>query len=232
MTTTTMGVMAMSDPQTVSGAVAEVAAPKMISPDTFAQVLPQHVGPEKFTRWCLTLLKDPKLAEVARTDAGRLSIMSALMDCASLGLEPGRTYHLVPFGGREKDGTPKPLTVTGMTDYKGEIELINRALRCAVVAQLVREKDTFAIIGANIPPRHDADWFGDRGDIVGGYAYVDFGDGLYSQVIHMSEADFARHREMSRKQDLWDKHPEPFRLKTLVHQLRKWVPWSAEVRQP
>jgi hypothetical protein len=26
--------------------------------------------------------------------------------------------------------------------------------------------------------------------------------------------------------------PRAFRLKTLVHQLRKWTSWSAEVRQP
>ena len=209
--------------ETVSAAVAEVtAAPKMISPEVFAQVLPAHVGAEKYTRWCLTLLKDPKLAEVAKTDAGRLSIMSALMDCASLGLEPGRTYHLVPFGG----------TVTGITDYKGEIELINRAQRCAVVAQLIREKDTFAMIGANMPPHHDGLWFGNRGDIIGGYAYVDFGGDLYSQVTHMSEADFLKHRDKAQTRNVWDEWPEAMRLKTLVHQLRKWVPWSAEVRQP
>lgn len=214
----------MSDQQTVSGAVEQAtAAPKMLSPDTFAQVLPQHIGPEKFTRWALTLLRKPELAKVSQTDEGRLSIMSALMDCASLGLEPGRTYHLVPFGG----------TVTGITDYQGEIELINRAQRCAVVAQLVRSKDDFAMIAANMPPRHDTpDWFGDRGDVIGGYAYVDFGDGLYSQVIHMSEADFLKHRAKAKTKNVWDEWPEAMRLKTLVHALQKWVPWSAEVRQP
>ncbi len=103
----------MSDAQTVGQAVEQVSAPKMISPGTFAQVLPQHLGAEKFTRWALTLLRKPELAAVAATDAGRLSIMSALMDCASLGLEPGRTYHLVLFGGREKDGTPKPHDLAG-----------------------------------------------------------------------------------------------------------------------
>ncbi len=226
--------------ETVGQAVEQVtAAPKMISPDTFAQVLPQHLGAEKFTRWALTLLRRPELAQVATTDAGRLSIMSALMDCASLGLEPGRTYHLVPFGGREKDGTPKPQTVTGMTDYKGEVELIWRAVQRPVIAQLVRAEDKFTPCGANVPPFHEADYWGKRGRIVGGYAYVDYGSDLYSQVIYMPESSdepdvdsFLKHRAVSKKQDLWDKYPEPFRLKTLVHQLRKWVPWSAEVRQP
>ncbi len=215
----------MADAQTVSGAVAEVtAAPKMISPDTFAQVLPQHLGAEKFTRWALTLLKRPDLAAVATTDAGRLSIMSALMDCASLGLEPGRTYHLVPFKG----------VVTGITDYKGEVELIWRAVHCPVIASLVYTKDEFAIRGANVPPLHEGDWFaeGGRGAIKGGYAYVDYGQQTYSLVVFMSEADFLKHRGKAQTKNVWDEWPESMRLKTLVHQLRKWVPWSAEVRQP
>ena len=145
----------MSEAQTVGQAVAEVSAPKMISPELFEQVLPAQVGAAKFTRWALTLLRRDDLAAVARTPAGQLSIVTALLDCASLGLEPGRTYHLVPFKGK----------VTGITDYKGEIQLITNADPGAcVVAQLVRKADDFAMTGANIPPRHDADWFGDRGD--------------------------------------------------------------------
>src|SRR5215469_8412622 len=162
----------------------------------WAKVLPAHLGPEKYHRWALTAVRDPSVAAVMATDEGRLSVMSALMDCASLGLEPGRTYHLVKFGG----------VVTGIVDYKGEIELITNANPAAcVVAMLVREKDTFGLRGANIPPLHEADWFGDRGHVIGGYAYVDFGgayadvggihyDGRYSLVVRMSEAQFEKHR--------------------------------------
>jgi phage RecT family recombinase len=195
----------------------------------FAKVLPGHIGADRFTRWALTVLRKPELAEVMQTSAGQLSVMSALMDCASLGLEPGRTYHLLPFGGREKDGTPKPKTVAGVTDYKGEIQLITNANPDAsVIAMLVREHDDFHLTGANTPPAHNADWFGDRGPIVGGYAFVQYPQGRCSLVVRMSEADFLKHRAKSRKQDLWDEWPEPFRVKTLVHQLRKTEPWSAE----
>ena len=221
--------------ETVGQAVEQVAAPKMITPDTFAQVLPAHIGAEKYTRWALTLLKRPELAAVAQTDAGRLSIMSALMDCASRGLEPGRTYHLVPFGGKDKEGRDLPKTVTGITDYKGEVELIWRAVQRPVVASLVYSKDAFLMTGANTPPHHEGDWFAPegRGDIVGGYTYVDYGDQLYSMVVRLSEADFLKHRakSLSRTKAVWDEWPEAMRLKMLVHQLRKWVPWSAEVRQ-
>ena len=224
----------MMSAETVGQAVEQVSAPKMLSPDTFAQVLPQHLGAEKFTRWALTLLRKPELAAVATTDAGRLSIMSALMDCASLGLEPGRTYHLVPFGGKDKEGRPLPKTVTGITDYKGEVELIWRAVQRPVIASLVYTKDDFAIRGANIPPLHEGDWFAEdgRGDVKGGYAYVDYGQQTYSLVVFMSEQDFLKHRGKAQTKNVWDEWPEAMRLKTLVHQLRKWVPWSAEVRQP
>ncbi len=221
----------MTAAQTVSGAVEQVtAAPNMIVQMSaeFAKILPAHIGEEKFTRWALTLLKRPDLAIVAQTDAGRLSIISALMDCASLGLEPGRTYHLVPFKG----------TVTGITDYKGEVELIWRAVQRPVIAQLVRAEDKFAPRGANVPPFHEADYWGKRGPVVGGYAYVDYGNDLHSQVIHMPESSdepdvdsFLKHHGKAPSKNVWDEWPEAMRLKTLVHQLRKWVPWSAEVRQ-
>jgi phage RecT family recombinase len=207
-------------------------APRMLDESRWADVLPAHIGAARFQRWALNLMQKPELIEVAQTPMGQLSIVTAFLDAANLGLEPGREYHLVPFGGKERDGTPKLKTVTGITDYKGEVKLIWNAVQRPVIASLVYAGDQFIMLGANIPPTHEADWFGDRGEVIGGYAYVDFGGGLCSLVIRMSEAEFLEHRAMSRKQDLWDKHPVPFRLKTLVHQLRKWVPWSAEVRQP
>lgn len=212
----------MSD--TVAGEVARVeTAHAMLTAQAgeFAKILPAHVGAERFTRWALTVLRKPDLQAVMQTSAGQLSIMSALMDCAALGLEPGRTYHLLPFKG----------IVTGVTDYKGEIQLITNANPAAsVVAMLVRAKDEFHLTGANIPPVHEADWFGDRGDITGGYAYVDYG-ARCSLVVRMSEADFLKHRAKAQTKAVWDEWPEPMRVKTLIHQLRKMEPWSAERRE-
>lgn len=224
----------MTDQQTVSSEVSRVeTAHTMLTAQAseFAKILPAHIGPERFTRWALTVLRKPDLQAVMQTSAGQLSVMSALMDCASLGLEPGRTYHLMPIGGKNQDGSLKPKTVTGVTDYKGEIQLITNANPSAsVVAMLVRKADDFHLTGANVPPVHEADWFGDRGEITGGYAYVDYG-GRYSLVVRMSEADFLKHRAKAPSKAVWDEWPEPMRVKTLVHQLRKTEPWSAERRE-
>lgn len=219
--------------ETVSGAVARVQAPAALIESSlveFGKVLPSLVEPEQFGRWALTCLRnglnDPKQAEAwsrvldPGNKAGQLSVMSALMDAASLGLEPGREYHLIPFGS----------VVTGITDYKGEIRLINNWEPCSVIAQLVRQGDEFRMTGANIPPKHDADWFGDRGPIIDGYSYVDYGHERYSLVTRMSEADFEQHKAVAKTKVVWDAWPDQMRLKTLVHQTRKLVSWSAERR--
>ncbi len=199
--------------------------------DEFGKVLPRHVGTERFERWCLTFLKQAVAGKQAQAWArvlgspqGQLSVMHAFMDCAQLGLEPGRTYHLVPYGEQ----------VTGITDWKGEVELIYRAGRFPVVAQLVRKADEFHMLGANVPPRHVADWFNDadRGPVVGGYAYCQLGKDAYSLVVLMSEADFEHHKAKAKTKDIWDEWPEAMRLKTLVHQLRKWAPWATEIQAP
>lgn len=222
--------------ETVGQAVEQVQAPaRMIEALTpeFAKVLPSFLGPEKFARWGLNVMRKglgggtTEMAQKQRdawlkvlgSEAGRLSLMSALMDCASLGLEPGRTYHLVPFGGE----------ITGMTDYKGEIELIYRAMRQPVIAMLVRKTDKYSPRGANTPPRHEYEPFTDRGPVIGGYAYAQFSPDVYSLVAEMPEADFLKHRDKAKTKTVWDEWPEDMRLKTLVHRLRKWVPWSVEI---
>jgi phage RecT family recombinase len=154
--------------------------------------------------------------------------MTALMDCASLGLEPGRTYHLVPF--RNKSGGAE---VTGITDYKGEIELIANA-GGIVVAELVHEKDDhFHWMGPSSIPIHEFPPFSERGEVTGGYAFlIRVGGHLASKVVHMSAAEFAKHEAASktagRDDSPWKLWRESMQLKTLVHELRKWVPWATE----
>jgi recombination protein RecT len=227
----------MSEAPTVTGALEQVSgAQRMIDAANFAARLPQNLPAEKFQHWAVHLLSRPELVEVARTDAGRLSIIKALMDCASLGLEPGREFHLVPFSLKDEHNIKQPPIVVGITDYKGEIRLITNARRCSVIAQLVRKGDTFYMRAANAPPLHEPPdastnaeaWFDTSRPVIGGYAYCAYPGDEYSMVIRMSEQEFLHHRAKARTTNVWDEWPEAQRLKTLAHQLRKWVPWSAE----
>jgi recombination protein RecT len=219
--------------------VGEAAGVIEASIGEFAKLLPPSVKPETFGRWSLSMIKralgDAKQYEAwsrvldPANPAGLASVMSGLMDAAALGLEPGREYHLVPFGG----------TVTGITDYKGEVRLITNAVaKSVVVAKLVRANDVFRAIGANCPPTHEArddDWFADRGPVTGGYAFVDYAGETCSDVVIMPETayspdqdSFLHHREKAKTKTVWDEWPEAMRKKTLVHQLRKIVPWAIE----
>lgn len=220
--------------ESVTAAVARVQAPAAVITaylEDFARALPATVPAERFEAWALNMiqraLSDPKQHEAwtrvldPGNPAGLASVVSALKDCASLGLQPGREYHLVPFGA----------VVTGITDYKGEIKLITNARRCSVVAQLVHKADDFYMTGANIPPKHDADWFAPdevRGPVIGGYAFCAYPDGESSLVTRMSELGFAKHRSVAKTKAVWDEWPDEMRLKTLIHGQRKFVPWSAE----
>jgi hypothetical protein len=46
----------------------------------------------------------------------------------------------------------------------------------------------------------------------------------------MGEAELLTHREKAKTKTVWDEWPEAMRLKTLCHQLRKWVEWSPDRR--
>lgn len=193
---------------------------------SFAMVLPSHVKPDMFIRLSQGLLRrDATLAAVANRNPG--SFLSALLDCARLGLEPGDTYHLVAFGNE----------VTGIVDYKGEVELIYRAGEVhSIKAEVVHEHDEFVWDPGEMDrPIHKADWFADRGKMIGAYAYGVMRSGAISRVILMGEAEIMAHKAMSRGSDRatspWNKWPRSMWLKTVTHELKKWVPSSAEYRE-
>lgn len=204
---------------------------------SFGRVLPSGISKDMFATWALTMLSkalaspdEKQLRAWERVlhpanGAGLTSVVVALRECAELGLRPGSEYYLVPYGG----------TCQGITGYKGEIRLITNHEPSTVVARLVRQNDKYFRTGANIPPKHDYEEFGDRGPVTGGYAYVDYGAGRYSLVYALPEQSsapdmdsFARHKAKAATAALWDQWPEQFRIKTLVHGVRKMVPWSAE----
>lgn len=194
----------------------------------FALVLPSHINPDQWVRVAQGVMRrDPKLARAAQNNPG--SFLSAMLDCARLGLEPGDTYHLVPFGNE----------VTGIKDYKGEIELIYRAGAVASVkAEIVYTDDEFEWDGGahmERPVHKPASWFDDRGQMLGGYAYAVMTTGATSRVVVMGEKEILDHKKVSktasRNDSPWNRWPKAMYLKTLVHELQKWVPTSAEYRQ-
>ena len=199
----------------------------------FAQVLPSHVTPETFVRLAVGALnRNPYLLRVASQNPA--SLLSALLEAARLGLEPGtEQFHLVPYGGR----APK---VEGIVGYQGEIELIYRAGAArSVKAEIVCAGDTFTFDPTMDRPEHRIDWFADRGAVLGAYAYAEMVGGGTSRVVVVGPREIERAQAASaswnskdkRDQSPWVTDYPSMVLKTAIHQLEKWVPTSAEYRR-
>lgn len=192
--------------------------------DDYAKVLPQHVDSAHWVRLAQGLLRrNPDLARVASGNPG--SFMSALLECARLGHEPGtEQFALVVFGNE----------VVGIEQYQGEIERMYRAGAVqTVIAEVVRKNDYFHWQPGHMP-QHDADWFAPtetRGDLVGVYAYAILNGGGISKVVVMGAEEIGKHRDVARTDVMWRKWPEAMWRKTAIHELEKWVPTSAEYQR-
>lgn len=195
----------------------------------FAMVLPSHIKPETWVRLAVGLVRrDKKLAEACASDPA--SMMGALMDAARQGLEPGtEQYYLTP---RKVKGKP---TVLGIRGYQGEIELIYRAgAVSSVIVEVVRENDKFDYVPGRMDrPVHEIKWFaGDRGGLIGVYAYAIMKDGAVSKVVVLDRAHIAKAKAFSQGSDSsyspWNTNEEAMWMKTAAHRLQKWVPTSAE----
>jgi recombination protein RecT len=217
---------------TVSQAVTNVeSGPEAIVrsyTSSFAEVLPATAVP-KPAAWVGLVIgalrKDRNLAKVAAGNIG--SLMDALMNCARLGLDPGtEQFWLVPFGNQ----------VQGIVGWQGHVELMYRAgAVSSVKAEVVRSNDTFEFEPASMDrPVHKVDWFGDRGDLLGVYAYAALKDGTTSKVVVLGKPYLDKVRAESRGSDKasspWQKWPEAMMLKTAVKRLSAWVPTSSEFR--
>lgn len=195
-----------------------------------AQVMPSHVKPDVFVRVAVGVLRrDPKLAAAAASNPA--SLMSALMTAARLGLEPGtESFYLIP---RKKKGQPE---VQGIVGYQGIVELIyNAGSASSVVVEVVRERDTFNWRPGRMDrPEHEADWFADRGPLVGVYAYAVMQSGATSKVVVLNKQHIDRAKAKADgaegEYSPWRTDEEAMWLKTGARRLGKWVPTSAEKR--
>lgn len=194
----------------------------------FSLVLPSQVKPETWVRLAQGLLRrDKALARAAANDPG--SLMQALLECARLGHEPGTDrFYLVAIKG----------SIEGWEGYKGVIQRMLRGGQVRnVKAAVVRANDTFRFDPDTMDrPVHKVDWFGgDRGTILGSYAYAVMHDGSTSQVA-IADQDYIRKvRAMqpssNNSSSPWVKWEESMVLKCAFNRLEPFVDTSAEDRR-
>lgn len=112
--------------------------------DNFAaikSIVPKHMTPERLARITLTAIsRTPKLAECTPA-----SIVGAVMNCATLGLEPNLIGHayLIPF----KNNKTNVMECQFQIGFKGFIDLVRRTGDVSkIYAETVYENDLFVYI--------------------------------------------------------------------------------------
>ncbi|MFD1832441.1 recombinase RecT [Streptomyces desertarenae] len=195
----------------------------------YAALVPSHVNADQWIRLAVGAIRgNNDLMQAAQNDVG--TFLRELKTAARLGLEPGtEQFYLTP---RKKGGRK---VIQGIVGYQGIVELIYRAgAVSSVVVETVRARDSFRyVIGRDERPVHDVDWFGgDRGELVGVYAYAVMKDGATSKVVILNRAQVmaAKAKSDGRNSEYspWNTNEEAMWLKTAVRRLAKWVPTSAE----
>ncbi len=205
----------------------------------------KHLTPDRLIRVFLGIaVRNPKIYECTRE-----SIVNALSQCTSTGLEPGgilKHADLIPrwnkhAGPKDDNGNPRGAReLTFQPRYGGLAELARRSgevtrVNAAPVYQWELDRELF--IYSHEPPAIRHDWAADSPklndkDIIGGYAVAELVNGCRVQ-LWMSLAQIDKRRQCSQKPDgnFWrDWYPEMVR-KTLLRSLFSGglVPMSEEM---
>ncbi len=127
------------------------------------------VRPEALIRFTLLDLQNSE----ALRRCTPTSVYLALLGCAQTGLEPGalrQEAFLVPFKG----------VATFMPGWRGLVKMAKRSREVLnITANVVREADEFDLdLGTTPTLRHKPLLRGDRGEVIGAYAYASLAHGL------------------------------------------------------
>jgi len=143
----------------------------------FEELLPEHVTPKRFKQVVMTAISSSSdLMVVATTPEGRKSIIMSALKCASDGLVPdGREAALVKFN--QKDGPP---LAQYLPMCRGIVTRMQQSPKCKEIGvNLVYSKEEFHFSETSDGTefRHTPILFGDKGDLVGAYAFMRTADG-------------------------------------------------------
>lgn len=196
----------------------------------FRMVLPAQISADKFVRTTLTAVAMNK--DLLQAD--RQSLMSSTMKAAQDGLLcDGREAALVIFSTKEKDGTYVK-KVQYMPMMSGLLKKMRNSGQIASIStSVVYEKDEFAYIkGDNERIEHKPFLDGEPGALKFAYAIAVLKDGSIQREV-MTRAQIEKVRAVSKTKDFgpWAQWYDAMARKTVLRQLYKYLPASAEVEQ-
>lgn len=202
---------------------AEPVVAKLLSPAFKRQMqtaLPKTLTADRMARIVLTeFRKTPALM-----DCDEQSLFGAVMQCASLGLEPGSALghcYLVPFKGK----------CTLVVGYRGMIDLARRSGQIvSLSAYCVHEADDFHYeLGLHPDIKHIPSPSADRGPVTFVYAVAILKDGgAQFEVMSRAEVESVRKRSKSGSSGPWATDWDAMAKKTVIRRLFKYLPVSIE----
>lgn len=202
---------------------------------TFAEVSTKYLSTERLVKLAQAMVsRTPDLRKCSP-----LSVVSELMTCSRLGLEPGVEggRWLLPFKVTLEDGTTR-YDVVGVTDYRGLIDIARRSGEVlAIHADVRHEKDLWEFwIDAGGPTlvhlRH-CRAEGPRGDILGAFAVVKLRNGeIQATYLGLDEINATKGRSKSAKSSYspWNTDWESMARKTAIRRLYNLLPKTPEIQ--
>jgi recombination protein RecT len=198
------------------------------------QALPRWMDVNRFTRITMTSLQlQPKLL-----DCEPISLVSAVMQLAQLGLEPDNMLghaHLVPF--RDSSVTPQVMRVQIILGYRGIIRLARNSDEIeAIEARAVFQNDTWSYRYGDRGTRSLSHRPTEKnpGKLRASYAICRFkGGGEVWEVCLPRHIARARGASASAENSgsPWNLHEEEMWRKTAVRRLEPFLPLTAEARR-
>lgn len=196
---------------------------------SFASVAGKHFNVDRMIKLAqASLSRTPKLAECTKS-----SVLTVLMRCAELGLEPNSPLggmHLVPFENR-RNGT---VECQGIIDYRGLVSLARRSgeLR-TIFAEPRYEKDKWKrVLGTAPSIVHEPADDEDRGKILGFYAVAQLASGE-TQFAYMTKAEVdaikARAKGGDNPKAPWNTDYTEMGKKTVLRRVCKLLPMTSEI---
>jgi len=188
------------------------------------EVLPKTMSAERFFQLAVSAYNsEPKLA-----DCSTISVLSCVMKCAALGMEPsavdglGRAY-ILPFYNRKTGG----MEATFILGYKGMIDLARRSGEIqSISARAVYEGDEFRYAyGLNEDLHHVPMHRSDK--LIYTYCVAHFKDGgHYFIVLSRDDVEAARKASKAGNNGPWRTNYDAMAVKTAIRRAFPYLPVS------
>lgn len=178
-----------------------------------AELLPSYMSPERFLRVArLILSRNPDLLDESKVQP--MSVLSAVLDAARLGLDIGREAHLVKYGNQ----------CVMLPDYRGlqKLALETGALR-VIEARVVYEADDFEWEEGSTPRiTHKPSLDGSRTDkdVKAFYSIAFFKDGTYTFLVrNPQQINHIRSKSRAKDSGPWKTDWQAMGMKTVIKEI-------------